>query len=72
MLTHDGTDDEIAAFEELASRVAAAFADAESPIALKVCEVLSAHILLQTYPQHRRTVMDQYFAHIRVRVFGDA
>ena len=71
-LTHEGTKDEVAEYHALATQIAEALNGTTCPIALKVCETLSAHILLQTYPHLRREVMDNYFAAIRKRVFGDA
>lgn len=70
-LMHEATPEDIEATAELAARVAKAFDSAEFHIAMRVCQDLTAYILLHVKPEQRPTVAATYCAQLMSQVAED-
>lgn len=67
----EGTEEDIEATNELAARVAKAFDNTQFHIALRVCQDLTAFILLHVKPDRRATVTASYVAQLMEQVVED-
>lgn len=76
-MTHDpeilceGTEEDIEATNELAARVAKAFDNTEFHIALRVCQDLTAYILLHVKAEQRAEVTATYCSQLLAQVAED-